>query len=363
MITISEESKSKLEQLKNAKKEMEEARVAQQKENLQKQLKQMREQYAKKAGRAEHTPLTTAKSAKEIQLETLKRILEMLNSGRFGKKHGKKQNIDKELKGLERQSSSYKLFMQSSVSMSAMSSATVSLGQGSQTVAPAAGVNTWVTHTVTSSFVAEVENTCFSTTGIARTADGREISFGVELEMSRAFCMESESYVQTMQTLVDPLVINVGSNVTSVSNQKFMFDLDADGREEEISYLGEGSGFLALDKNGDGTINDGSELFGTRSGDGFKDLAAYDEDGNGWIDEADNVFKRLKIWAKNEDGTDTLISIKEAGVGAIYLGNVDTEFSLKNEENGATNAVVRKSGVFLYENGGAGTIQHIDLAL
>ena len=364
MITISEESKGKLEQLKNAKKDMQEAEVAQQKENLQKQLKQMREQYAQKTRKAQRTPLTTAKSAKEIQLETLKRILEMLNSRRLGKKHGEsKQDIDKELKSFERQSNSYKLSMQSSFSMSAMASATVSVGQGSQAVAPTAGVNTWVTHTVTSSFVAEVENTCFSTTGIAKTADGREISFNVELEMSRAFCLESESYVQTMQTLVDPLVINVGSNVTSVSDQKFMFDLDADGREEEISYLGEGSGFLALDKNGDGTINDGRELFGTKSGDGFKDLAAYDEDGNGWIDEADNVFKKLKIWAKNEDGTDTLISIKEAGVGAIYLGNVDTEFSLKNEENGATNAVIQKSGVFLYENGGAGTIQHIDLAL
>ena len=41
-----------------------------------------------------------------------------------------------------------------------------------------------------------------------------------------------------------------------------------------------GSGYLALDKNGDGTINDGSELFGTRNGDGFADLAQYDEDGN-----------------------------------------------------------------------------------
>ena len=66
--------------------------------------------------------------------------------------------------------------------------------------------------------------------------------------------------------------------MAEVSDQTFYFDLDADGKEEEISVLN-GSGYLALDKNGDGTINDGSELFGTRNGDGFADLAQYDEDG------------------------------------------------------------------------------------
>ena len=78
-----------------------------------------------------------------------------------------------------------------------------------------------------------------------------------------------------------------------------MFDIDADGEEESISYLQGGSGYLALDKNGDGVINDGSELFGTKSGDGFADLAEYDADGNGWIDENDPIFDKLLIWAKD----------------------------------------------------------------
>ena len=75
--------------------------------------------------------------------------------------------------------------------------------------------------------------------------------------------------------------------------------------------------FLALDKNGDGRMNDGSELFGTASGDGFKDLAAYDEDGNGWIDENDSIYSQLKIWTKDENGKDHLIDLKDADVGAI----------------------------------------------
>ena len=65
----------------------------------------------------------------------------------------------------------------------------------------------------------------------------------------------------------------MASNVTSVSDMKFKFDIDSDGKVDEISFVGKSSGFLALDKNEDGKINDGSELFGTKSGDGFSDLA------------------------------------------------------------------------------------------
>ena len=163
--------------------------------------------------------------------------------------------------------------------------------------------------------------------------------------------------------MTDPLVINLDSNVASVSDMKFLFDLDADGKEEEISFAGRGSGFLALDKNGDGKINDGSELFGTKSGDGFGDLAAYDEDGNGWIDEADSVFKDLKIWTKDENGKDVLMNLKDADVGAIYLGSAQTEFSLNNQATQQTNGIIRKTGVYLKESGGVGTVQHVDLAV
>lgn len=222
---------------------------------------------------------------------------------------------------------------------------------------------TWKKTTVTSAFVTEMEHTAYQASGVVKTADGREINFGVTMEMSRAFCAKYDSIVQEDYICTDPLVINLDTNATTVSDQKFLFDLDADGKEEEISFVGKGSGFLALDKNKDGKINDGSELFGTRSGDGFKDLAAYDQDGNGWIDENDSIFKDLKIWTKDEKGNDRLIDLKEAGVGAIYLGNASTEFSLKSDETKATNGVIRKTGIYLKETGEVSTIQHVDLAV
>ena len=212
-------------------------------------------------------------------------------------------------------------------------------------------------------YYAEKEVTCFNTTGTAITADGRELSFNISLEMSRSFTeMASESIDFGQPRLCDPLVINLNTNVASVSDQKFFFDIDADGEKEEISMLGADNGYLALDNNEDGIINDGSELFGTQSGNGFKDLLAYDEDGNGWIDEADSIFDKLKIWSMDENGNATLIDLLEAGVGAIYLGYENTEFSLKNAEN-ETDAVIQKTGLFLFEDGTAGTVQQMDLAV
>ena len=221
----------------------------------------------------------------------------------------------------------------------------------------------WVQHTEVSGFLMEQESTTFSATGMAVTEDGRSMEFGVDLSMSRGFA-GAFSYSSDQQIiLTDPLVINVGRDTASVSDQKFYFDLDADGKKEEISALESGSGFLAYDRNGDGVINDGSELFGTKSGDGFADLARYDEDGNGWIDENDEIFRHLKVWTKDADGKDRLLSLKDCDVGAIYLGKADTQYHLNQQETNQTQAVIRQTGIFLRESGGAGTIQHVDLAI
>lgn len=212
-------------------------------------------------------------------------------------------------------------------------------------------------------YQSEQETTCFDTKGTVRTADGREISFNMNIEMSRSFTQVAENYVDFGKPrLCDPLVINLGSNIAGLSDQKFFFDLDADGNEESISMLDSQSGYLALDKNGDGIINDGSELFGATSGNGFSELAQYDQDQNGWIDEADEIFSKLKIWVKDADGNDKLMSLSEAGVGAIYLGSTDTNFSLNSLTDNHTNGVIRKTSMFLYENGYSGTVQQLDLA-
>ena len=208
----------------------------------------------------------------------------------------------------------------------------------------------------------ESESTSFSTTGTVKTADGREINFNVNVGMSREF---QEYYREDLElasfSFCDPLVINLDTDVAQLEDQTFYFDIDGDGEKDEVSQLGAGSGYLALDKNGDGVINDGKELFGTASGNGFADLAKYDEDGNGWIDENDAVWNKLKIWTKDENGKDVLYTLADKGVGAICLQNASTDFTQKGA-NGQTLGAIRNTGVFLYENGNVGTVQHVDVA-
>lgn len=208
----------------------------------------------------------------------------------------------------------------------------------------------------------ECETTDFSTSGKITCADGREIDFNLDVSMSRSF-MSQASEMLTVAQALDPLVINLDTNIADVSDQKFFFDLDCDGTKDEISRLGAGSGFLALDLNEDGVINDGSELFGTKSGNGFEDLSAYDSDHNGWIDEADDIFSKLTVCCIDENGNQELYSLKEKGVGAICLKNAPTQFSLNNAETNVTNAYIRRTGLFLYENGTAGSLQQVDMAM
>ena len=225
-------------------------------------------------------------------------------------------------------------------------------------------MRTYTETTHEENFVAEKEYVQFAAKGVAKTEDGRDIEFNVDMSMSREFMSYTQIDSETMRTMFcDPLVINTGAHISHVSNQKFQFDLDMDGKKDSISCLDEGSGFLALDLNENGTIDDGSELFGTKSGDGFKDLAVYDEDGNGWIDENDSVYGKLKVWYKSGEGKDALVGLMEADVGAIYLGNVKTEYTMKNADNSTVNGMIRSSGIYVKENGGTGIIQHVDLAL
>ena len=232
--------------------------------------------------------------------------------------------------------------------------------QGTLHVGTTSGGTLWTRIETESATRSEAERTTFQTQGYAVTEDGRSFQIDVALNMSRSFTESYESFRTEQFVMTDPLLINLDSDITSVGDRTFAFDLDSDGQRETISFAGEGSGFLALDRDGNGVIDDGSELFGTQSGDGFADLAAYDRDGNRWIDENDDIYSELRVWTKDAQGNDKLTGLKEANVGAIYLGSAETEFSLKDADN-ETNGVIRKTGVYLKETGGAGTLSHVDL--
>jgi len=209
----------------------------------------------------------------------------------------------------------------------------------------------------------EYEAVAFQAQGRVQTADGRSISFDLGFQLERSFFeLTATSSLEVRERLEDPLVISLNGTSASVGDARFDFDLDADGRAESLAGLQSGQGFLALDRNDDGRVNDGRELFGAQSGDGFADLAAFDQDGNRWIDEGDAVFSRLGLWLDAGLSGGRLVSLKDLGIGAIALDAVATSFDQKAMDQTLL-ARLRQSGVWLGEDGRAGLVQQLDLAV
>ncbi|MCC6292036.1 MAG: hypothetical protein IT164_05265 [Bryobacterales bacterium] len=179
----------------------------------------------------------------------------------------------------------------------------------------------------------ERENLLITARGAIRTADGREFSFDAAFSLARSFRVEAGSA------------------------------LKATGEDQQLSgalFLDRGgvSRLLVNDADGDGKLSDPGEVFGSGAGDGFGELAAMDADGNGWIDEGDPVFGRLRL--RMEDGA--LVGLGALGIGALSTAGAAGEFQYKNEANELV-AVVRRSGVYLNEDGSAGALRQIDLVM
>ncbi|MCE5312330.1 MAG: hypothetical protein LLF86_04175 [Nitrospiraceae bacterium] len=210
----------------------------------------------------------------------------------------------------------------------------------------------------------ESEQMMFKAHGVINTADGEEIKFNIKLKMDREFSSTESVNIRMGDAAkaVDPLVINFNGAAAELTDTKFAFDLNSDGTDENISFVGSNSGILVFDKNSDGKVNNGSELFGPSTGNGFAELAAYDQDGNNWIDQNDAAYNSLNIWTKSSSGEDILRSLSEAGVGAIGLQNIQTQFNLTDAANNL-NGQLAKTGVYVSEEKTVGTIQQVNLVI
>ncbi|HHW4681109.1 MAG TPA: calcium-binding protein, partial [Xylella taiwanensis] len=173
----------------------------------------------------------------------------------------------------------------------------------------------------------------------------------------------------------DPLALDLdGDGIETTSTQDgtqdgraILFDHDGDGVKTGTGWVKPDDGWLVLDRDGNGTIDSGRELFGIdtlkrngqRATDGFDALRDEDSNQDGTIDAADSVFAHLRIWRDlNQDGVsqanelstladNKIISIGvNATAGRIDLGhgNVQTATGTFTRSNGTTGAANPSNG-------------------
>ncbi|MCB1557220.1 MAG: hypothetical protein KDJ15_07915, partial [Alphaproteobacteria bacterium] len=185
---------------------------------------------------------------------------------------------------------------------------------------------------------------------------------------TQAFTITSYAYAEEVNlsgTEVDftdniaevcPLVLDLNGDGVSLTNLNdgVRFDMTGDGVAEQTAWVSGGDGLLVWDRNGDGQINDISELFGSHDTDGFTILSAYDGNGDGVIDAQDDIWSGLMVWVdSSHDGVSQggeLESVMAHGIAAINLTTVQEQDHYLNGN------LVSHTGSFSYEDGGAGTV-------
>lgn len=207
----------------------------------------------------------------------------------------------------------------------------------------------------------EQESWQFSVNGQIKTADGKDLSFSLDVSLSRQFEIRQSEVFNFGAATKDPLMLTLDQSAGDLAGAKVRFDLDGDGKEDWLPMaMGQRGGWLVLDKDQNGKVDDRSELFGPQTGNGFAELAQLDSDSNGLIDKRDQLFARLKLWQGRSDGQDTLTPLQDLNISALLLQNTDANFRHADEQ-GQTLAQLRKAGVYLDGDGKAGLISQLDV--
>jgi hypothetical protein len=132
--------------------------------------------------------------------------------------------------------------------------------------------------TQTASLSAEAELTLDDGSTLAFRLDWSQSSIRIEERSVRVAMGDAQ--------LKDPLVLDLDGDGIRFSGELARIDLDRDGTKEAVARPAGADRIVALD----------GRLLGADSGQAFRDLAALDGDGNGWIDGGDEAYGRLQLW-------------------------------------------------------------------
>ncbi|GHC78407.1 hypothetical protein GCM10007320_18680 [Pseudorhodoferax aquiterrae] len=133
---------------------------------------------------------------------------------------------------------------------------------------------------------------------------------------------------------ITPIVLDLdGNGIQTVARQASdaSFDLFGNGSPVHSGWISGGDGFLAVDSNGNGRIDDIGELFGGNAkGAGFAKLASFDSNGDGLVDGRDAAFGELRVWVDADGNRQTdageLRTLADAGIAALTVDYVEQPF-------------------------------------
>ena len=189
-------------------------------------------------------------------------------------------------------------------------------------------------------------------------ADGRRLDASLSLAMDRQFYSRNAIHLQSGQRQ-DPLILDFTGQGVALSDRRVDFDLRADGSLLRMPVPEAGNALLVKDRNGNGVIDDGSEVPGALSGDVWADLRRLDADNNGFIDRADPAFQRLGLLMFDPNGGQRLYSLQQLGVKAIALDAIESPFSLTDANNNRLGEI-RSTGYFLTDSLAMRPAQQVD---
>ena len=155
-----------------------------------------------------------------------------------------------------------------------------------------------------------------------------------------------------------PLVLDLdgdGIELTSVNGATAFFDVNVDGFAEATGWVAADDGLLAYDINGNGIIDDGTELYGDQTGHahGFQALAQLDSNGDGIVDASDTLFDGLVVWHDlNSDGISQageMRSLADVGIASISVQATTTSYWVAGNE-------IRYESSFTWADGSTGVV-------
>ncbi|WP_320442707.1 calcium-binding protein [Herbaspirillum sp. alder98] len=169
---------------------------------------------------------------------------------------------------------------------------------------------------------------------------------------------------------IDPLALDLDGDGIETEGSEIapLFDHTGDGIRTGTGWLKPDDGWLVLDRDGNGTIDSGSELFGVNTvkkngllaRDGFDALSDFDTNSDKQIDVDDEIFTRLRVWRDlNQDGVSPANEL--ASLAALEIKTIQLQAINANKWLGNGN-MQRANASFSRLDGSVGTVSNLDLA-